>query len=82
MNDRWWEEAVCQSVGRELFFHDSGGDEPAYYKRAKKICMTCPVRMECLFTAMLEEVGEDRRQRFGIRGGLTPMERFRLEAAA
>lgn len=43
--------------------------------RAKKVCATCPVRVECLEQAL--DVGE----RYGIWGGLTDIERRHLRAS-
>jgi hypothetical protein len=41
-----------------------------------RACARCPVRYECLESAMDEE--GMRVARYGIRGGLTPRERIRL----
>jgi hypothetical protein len=46
---------------------------------AKKICIDeCPVTEECLESALREESGLMKRDRYGIRGGLTPRERDKL----
>lgn len=42
---------------------------------AKTVCGRCPVRGECLESAMVEEVNAFKR--YTIRGGLTPDERTR-----
>lgn len=42
-------------------------------------CETCPRRETCLADAMREETGLSRHSRYGVFGGLTPIERERLE---
>ncbi|MFD4943058.1 WhiB family transcriptional regulator [Streptomyces sp. NPDC058409] len=46
--------------------------------QARQICATCPVRPECLTSAMTEEGNADHHRRAGVRGGLTPAERASL----
>lgn len=46
----------------------------AAYAEGKAICAACPVTAECLATAMRVEGGAGSG-RFGIRGGLDPVER-------
>lgn len=41
---------------------------------AKRICMTCPVRKECLHRAM------ERKERVGVYGGLSATDRIDLAA--
>jgi hypothetical protein len=48
---------------------------------AKAICATCPVQQPCLYTALVEEKGQTRFNRYGIRGGLTVYARCKLEGA-
>jgi WhiB family redox-sensing transcriptional regulator len=64
----WSERALCSQVSPEAFFPDKGGST----REAKKLCMACDVRVECLHYAMTH--GE----RFGIWGGLSERERERL----
>jgi hypothetical protein len=45
-------------------------------REAKQICAGCPARQPCLDNAMAEETNEYRSRIFGIRGGLTPAERW------
>jgi WhiB family transcriptional regulator, redox-sensing transcriptional regulator len=72
----WTDGALCAQVDPELFFPDKGGSS----KRAKAVCMACPVRMSCLDGAV------ERFERFGVWGGLTDRElraeRRRRRAAA
>jgi len=49
----------CWSQDPELFFADS----PADIEQAKEICLTCPVRLQCLAGAV------QRREPWGVWGG-------------
>jgi len=64
----WQDDALCKETDPELFFPDTGGSTRA----AKAVCMRCPVRVECLLDAM------QRKERYGIFGGLTENERRKL----
>jgi WhiB family transcriptional regulator, redox-sensing transcriptional regulator len=65
----WQEKALCAQTDPEAFFPEKGGST----REAKKICMSCEVRVECLEYAL----GQD--ERFGIWGGLSERERRRLK---
>ena len=67
----WDEKAACKGVDTEIFY--SKWDLPV----AKSICAECPVRSLCLQAALDLEAGQTRWHRFGIYGGLTPIERWR-----
>lgn len=64
----WHEEALCASVGSDLWFPDKGES----VKEAKRICRACPVRAECLDYALTWE------QRFGVWGAASERDRRRL----
>ena len=64
----WRLEALCAETDPEAFFPEKGGST----REAKRVCASCPVRMECLEFAL----GND--ERFGIWGGLSERERRRL----
>ncbi|MGI5229473.1 WhiB family transcriptional regulator [Actinoallomurus sp. CA-142502] len=68
----WRARAACLQFDSALFFPD----RVTYLKKdvgtAKAICFRCPVREECLQTAL------DSGERVGIWGGLTPVERANL----
>lgn len=76
-----WAQARCR-WDAELFF-------PTNYKyanaaqiaEAKAICASCPLREACLAEALRQESDSDHSRRFGIRGGCTPPERYRLYRA-
>lgn len=44
--------------------------------KAKRVCITCPVRQQCLDAAMTEEAYLGGLERHGIRGGLTAKDRI------
>ena len=43
------------------------------YSAGKAVCHQCPVRTDCLQEALQE------KERWGLRGGLIPIERLRIE---
>lgn len=67
--DLWQERALCAQTDPEAFFPEKGGST----REAKKICMGCEVRTECLEYALAND------ERFGIWGGLSERERRRLK---
>lgn len=67
--DHWRDQALCAQTDPEMWFPDSGCSASP----AKKICRVCPVQVECLADALL------RDDRFGVLGGLSERERYRLK---
>lgn len=65
----WQKQALCAQTDPEAFFPEKGGST----KEAKRICVGCEVKSECLEYAL----GGD--ERFGIWGGLSERERRRLK---
>lgn len=65
----WREQALCAQTDPEAFFPDKGGST----KKAKKTCMACPVRRQCLEYALEHDI------RFGVWGGLSDIERRKLK---
>lgn len=61
----WQEDAVCAQTDPDAFFPEKGGST----REAKKVCLTCTVRDECLDYAVVND------ERFGIWGGLSERER-------
>lgn len=68
----WQERALCAQTDPEAFFPEKGGST----REAKKVCLSCEVRVECLEYALTHD------ERFGIWGGLSERERRRLRRAA
>lgn len=66
-NDDWVRGAVCPTVDPEIF-HPVQGNQG---REAKKICLQCPVRAECLDWAL-------RHRETGIWGGFSDTDRERL----
>ena len=69
---RWQERALCAQTDPEAFFPEKGGST----REAKKVCLGCDVRPECLEYALSAD------ERFGIWGGLSERERRRLRKLA
>ncbi len=69
VEDQWQERALCAQTDPEAFFPEKGGST----REAKRICMGCEVRDECLEYALAHD------ERFGIWGGLSERERRRLK---
>jgi WhiB family redox-sensing transcriptional regulator len=67
MTANWAAQAACKGT-THLFFPEKGGPAETI-RAAKHICTTCPVKRECLQTAL------DNNERYGIWGGLTVDER-------
>ncbi|TFV67080.1 UNVERIFIED_ORG: WhiB family transcriptional regulator [Bacillus sp. AZ43] len=68
MDDEWRQDALCAETDPEAFFPEKGGST----REAKRVCMGCTVRTECLEAALAND------ERFGIWGGLSERERRRL----
>ncbi len=67
----WEASALCAQTDPDTFFPEKGGASTP----AKRVCAVCPVRAECLEEAL------ERRERFGIWGGLSEHERRAVLAA-
>jgi WhiB family redox-sensing transcriptional regulator len=68
----WQERALCAQTDPEAFFPEKGGST----REAKRICLGCEVRSECLGYAL------EHDERFGIWGGLSERERRKLKKRA
>lgn len=86
----WSQDAECYSHPKKVFYPDivdddgvewfddgtiweAFGDTSHFYDEGRKLCFECPVRLACLQKAL------DEKERFGMWGGLTPIERRRIE---
>jgi WhiB family redox-sensing transcriptional regulator len=65
----WQERALCAQTDPEAFFPEKGGST----RDAKKVCVGCDVRSECLEYAL------EHDERFGIWGGLSERERRKFK---
>src|SRR5699024_6652962 len=77
-HDDWVEEALCAQVDPEVFFPSTKGGNAAQdiqFNTARNICKQCPVVTLCLEAAMKFEEGTTHYSRYGMFGGLTPVER-------
>lgn len=68
----WQSESLCAQTDPEAFFPEKGGST----RDAKKVCVQCTVRQECLDYALKND------ERFGIWGGMSERERRRLRKRA
>ena len=69
---KWMADALCAQVDTELFFPEKGASS----REARKVCVKCPVRKECLEFSM--STGE----RFGVWGGKSERERRKMRRIA
>jgi hypothetical protein len=76
----WRDIASCLGHDPELWFPYSYTNAHGMRQAntAKAICLSCPVRRECLEDALQSEGGSKTDGRDGIRGGLTPEERYNV----
>lgn len=65
----WMALGVCAETDPEEFFPDQGESS----ETAKKVCQGCPVRETCLGYALDNEI------EFGVWGGLSAIERQRIQ---
>jgi WhiB family transcriptional regulator, redox-sensing transcriptional regulator len=66
---QWQDRALCVNTDPAAFFPKVGGP----VREAKKICLGCEVRWDCLDYALAHN------ERYGIWGGLSERERRRLK---
>lgn len=66
------DRGLCAQTDPDAFFPEKGGST----REAKKVCLSCDVRSECLEYALAHE------ERFGIWGGLSERERRKLKKRA
>lgn len=71
----WREDARCLNVDTEIFFPSGRGIGEERWDAARAICALCKVRKPCLELALNVEEHDDR---WGIYGGLSPIERRTL----
>lgn len=67
-NGGWQSKGLCAQTDPEAFFPEKGEST----REAKKVCLVCDVRDDCLEDALV------KKERFGVRGGLSERERRKL----
>lgn len=80
LTDSWEHAAICAGIDPELFYPSSytGADGRYQTQLALMLCSACPVRAFCL-NAVLEREGRlTADNRYGIWGGMTPLDRADL----
>lgn len=71
---QWGARALCADLDPAVMApHD---EDRVGVDLARRICGNCPARQDCLMAAMGEEGGDETHLRDGVRGGLTPAERY------
>ncbi|WP_228988624.1 WhiB family transcriptional regulator [Streptomyces sp. DH8] len=71
----WQHRAVCRtSPDDELWYADPS--DRATIREAIAACLSCPVLLLCRQAAADEERGDGKQSRYGVRGGLTPVQRW------
>jgi WhiB family redox-sensing transcriptional regulator len=68
-NEPWMQEGLCAQTDPDSFFPDKGGSA----REAKRVCLNCPVREECLQYAL------EHNERWGVWGGETERARRRMQ---
>lgn len=66
-DEEWQTKGACRTADPDMLFVQG-----APQNRAKAVCMSCPVRTECLAEAL------DNKIKFGVWGGMTERERSAL----
>jgi hypothetical protein len=73
----WWFPDIIDEDGEEWIddgqIFEAFGDTSEFYAQGRSVCMVCPVKDECLQGAL------DNKERYGMFGGHTPLERRRIE---
>ncbi|WP_262058563.1 WhiB family transcriptional regulator [Streptomyces sp. STR69] len=75
----WRKFAICREVDDDTFFPGPGDIRGINY--AKEICAGCPVARPCLISALREEGGRAKSNRFGVRGGKSAGQRYAMYTA-
>lgn len=73
----WTDHAACHGQPTDIWFPhpaDETGRETAI-----RVCDACPVATNCLAWALKAEAGVGAQYRYGIFGGLTGVQRARLD---
>lgn len=74
MSDEWKQHGSCRELDPELWYPERADGTRGDTRAAKQTCGWCPVRLECLVYAL------ERREPYGIWGGMTAPERRKILA--
>lgn len=72
MTPAWLDRAACAGAYADAWFPDASASATHELRYAKTVCGRCDVQAECLEDAL------ERKDGYGLRGGLTPKQRQRL----
>ena len=77
-------EAACSSMPEAVADRVFFSTDPSDRRYAVGVCESCPVKVReaCLRMALDAERGTGVYERHGVFGGLTPIERFRMQREA
>lgn len=75
--EHWTDDALCKDVGTDQFYPDT----VAGMNEARQVCLTCPVRLQCLEQALESDEwgiwgGSTEGERKAIRKGSITLEQF------
>lgn len=79
-NSAWMDKALCAGLDEDHDFYTD--DVVVQQYLIGTVCANCPVKMECLNDALEIESGTGAFYRYGIWGGLTPEDRWRLASGS
>ena len=75
----WQVDALCAQVDPELWFPDGSAPHSSQPTQdAIAMCHRCPVIADCRAFAMAAEASKHWKNRYGIYGGLLPIERYSI----
>lgn len=72
--EEWKQNGACLGLDVSLFYPDPTGDGVKDAMAAKKVCASCPVRLDCLTYGVHHE-------KYGIWGGTSERQRQRIRTA-
>lgn len=73
----WRTDALCARLAKPDAMYPNPTDTQAVMA-ARSVCAACPVLAACLQDALAEEGGRTKGDRYGVRAGFTPYQRFAL----
>ena len=76
-----FESGLCRQTDPDLFFPNPG-EAAVKVRQAKAVCARCPLLDDCRDYIMETERGWYLSLRHGVWGGMTPLERLRMDAGA